>query len=49
MSYKVKIRGGYRGTFKTLAEAMAYIDKNARPWKHSWVILDQWQKVYAQG
>ena len=35
--------------FKTPAEAMAYVEKHASPFKHKWVITDRFQKVYAQG
>lgn len=47
--YKVKVNGAFRGHFKTVSEAMAYIEKHARPFRHSWEIIDRFQKVYAQG
>lgn len=47
--YKLTINGSFRGNFKTPAEAMAAVDKWARPFKHKWVITDGFNKVYAQG
>ena len=47
--YKLEINGSYRGHFKTPGEAMAGVDKWARPFRHSWVIYDPFGKVYAQG
>lgn len=47
--YKLTINGFYKGHFKTPAEAMAEVDKWARPHKKSWVITDGFNKVYAQG
>lgn len=46
--YKVKIKGVFRGNFKTAAEAMQYVEKHAMPWKNSWEILDKFNKVYAK-
>lgn len=47
--YELKINGSYRGSYKTPAEAMVEVDRSARPYKASWVILDPYKKVYAQG
>lgn len=47
--YKVNINGSFRGSFQTPAEAMACVDKQARPFKHRWEIIDSFNKVYAQG
>ena len=47
--YKVKIKGAFRGNFKTLEEAMAYVEKWARKFKHPWVILDKFNKIHSQG
>ncbi|MFN5633353.1 MAG: hypothetical protein ACK49D_01645 [Flavobacteriia bacterium] len=47
--YKLTIAGVYKGHFKTPAEAMAEVDKWARPFKKNWVITDGFGKVYAQG
>ena len=47
--YKLTIGGIFKGHFKTPAEAMAEVDKWARPFRKSWVITDGFNKVYAQG
>ena len=47
--FRLEIDGNFRGNFKTASEAMAAVDKFARPFKKRWVILDKWRKVYAQG
>lgn len=47
--YRLTINGAYRGNFKIPAEAMAYVEKHARPFKHNWEIKDPFRKVYAQG
>ena len=47
--YKLEINGGFRGNFKTPAEAMAMVDKHARPFKCRWKITDAFNEIYAQG
>tara|TARA_B100000287_G_scaffold259014_1_gene243547 strand:- start:256 stop:402 length:147 start_codon:yes stop_codon:yes gene_type:complete len=47
--YRLEIAGSFRGNFKTPTEAMAYVDKHARPFRKSWIIKDSFRKVYAQG
>lgn len=47
--YRVNINGAYRGRFKTTTEAMACVDKYARPFRYKWEILDSFNKIYAQG
>jgi hypothetical protein len=47
--YKLEIKGVFRGHFKTPTEAMEAVEKWARPFNHSWKIIDGFNKVYAQG
>lgn len=47
--FKVEISGVFRGNFSSSMEAMAYIEKHARPYSANWKILDQYGKVFAQG
>jgi hypothetical protein len=47
--YKVYISGTFRGHANSPAEAMAIVEKWARPFRKSWVIKDQFNKVFAQG
>ncbi len=47
--YSVFINGGYNGQFDNVAEAMAVVDKYARPYRASWKILDSYNRIYAQG
>lgn len=47
--YSVYISGGYRGSFKTLQEAMAEIQKSAITYRLKWEIKDPYQKVCASG
>lgn len=47
--FKVNIEGSFRGSFGTSAEAMAYVDKFARPFRKSWEIIDNFGKVFAKG
>jgi hypothetical protein len=47
--YTVEIRGAFSGLFQTAGEAMAYVDKWARPFGYSWRVLDGFGRVYAQG
>ena len=47
--YRLEIKGTFAGTFKTAAEAMAAVEKQARPFGHHWKITDSFGKVFAQG
>jgi hypothetical protein len=47
--YKLEVNGGYRGSFKTAAEAMAAVEKWARPFRYRWKITDPFNRLYAQG
>jgi hypothetical protein len=47
--FRVYIRGTFSGSFKTAAEAMQYVDKNARPFNAPWEIKDNFDKTYAKG
>jgi len=48
MNYKVYVLGRWKKDFKTAAEAMAYIEKNVKPFRQSWKILEPNGKVFAQ-
>ena len=47
--FRLEIAGSFRGNFKTSAEAMAAVEKWARPFRKSWVIKDSFTNVFAQG
>lgn len=47
--FKLEVNGAYRGRFKTAAEAMAAVEKLARPYRYRWKITDPYNRVYAQG
>ena len=47
--YRLEIAGSFKGLYKTPAEAMAQVDRFARPFRKSWKITDKFRKVYAQG
>ena len=47
--YRVNINGTFSGAFETAAEAMAYVDKHAKPYGLRWEILDNYNNIYAQG
>ena len=47
--YRLEIKGSFIGIYKTPAEAMAVVDKLARPFRYNWVILDQFGRIYARG
>ena len=47
--YRLEINGCFSGSFNTAGEAMEAVEKQARPFGHSWVIHDPYGKVYAQG
>lgn len=47
--YKLEIGGVFHGLFKTPQEALAEVDKWARPFRKSWVVKDPFGKIYAQG
>lgn len=46
--FTVYIRGTFSGSFKTAAEAMSYVEKNARPFNASWEIKDSFNKTFAK-
>jgi hypothetical protein len=47
--YKLEINGSFRGNFQTVAEAMAEVEKSARPFGDHWVIYDTFGSVFARG
>jgi hypothetical protein len=47
--YKLEINGSFRGSFKTVIEAMSEVERSARPFRHPWKIFDPFGKVCAQG
>lgn len=47
--FKLYIQTVFTGHFKSGAEAMAVVDEPARPFRHSWKILDPFGHVYAEG
>jgi hypothetical protein len=47
--FSLEINGAFRGHFTTSDEAMAAVDRWARPYQASWVIYDRYGKVYSQG
>ena len=48
MVFHVHINGAYNGTFQSLAEAMAHVEKWARPFNNAWKILDGHNQIIAQ-
>jgi hypothetical protein len=47
--FSVYIRGTSTGHFNTASEAMAHVEKYARPFNASWEIKDKFSKTCARG
>ncbi len=47
--YRLEINGAYRGHFDSPGEAMAEVDKWARPYGYKWKVTDGFGRVYAEG
>jgi hypothetical protein len=47
--YRLEIAGALQGNYMTAAEAMAQVEKWARPFGHRWIIHSPNGEVFAQG